>query len=145
MVTKKIKVYVDYGKGTEESMWAYEISPGKAKLANIPFVCHELSLGDLVKIAKDGRILRVLEHTAQTFGGKYSAEGSKEEVYERFATIWEHLRKHDILVEPAFPGVLSMSVPRDISIPQVREICAECGVVLFDDLLAEMKDEVLEN
>jgi adenosylmethionine-8-amino-7-oxononanoate aminotransferase len=69
----------------------------------------------------------------------------KEEVYERFATIWEHLRKHDILVEPAFPGVVSMSVPRDISIAQVREICAECGVVLFDDLLAEMKDEVLEN
>jgi hypothetical protein len=139
-MTDLIELYYKYprrrpGMPDGESVWALQIGKNTAKVDSIPFFTSRLACGDLVRFDKKRHITKILEHVARTRGLVYADpdEHSPEEVKERYEIVCHELKKHDIYAEGIFPGVCSLSVPKDMSDDELTSITDRLGAQLVDD------------
>jgi hypothetical protein len=123
-----VKVYLRFPDGCREYLWATRISENSAKIANIPFLGADVTLGDLVWVAKNGRVLRVLERCGRTRFGEYEPGETLEETRDRWLLLAGHLRLHDIPAEPAVPGHFSMATPLDMDEERLASVAATSPV-----------------
>jgi Domain of unknown function (DUF4265) len=132
MAGEFIKIHVTYDgqNPAGEWLWAVRISPTTAKVDNIPFFTTAFTLGDLVKIDRRHEVVRVLERGARTRHATYPKKGSEAAVRKRYTRIKEYLKRYDVEVEGAFPGLLAMAVPLDVSDEELHTICLACPVSL---------------
>lgn len=111
--------------GCREYLWANRISANTAK---IPFLGAGVTLGDLVKFNRSGRVLRVLERCGRTRFGGYEPGETVEETRDRWRLLADHLRLHDISAEPAVPGHFSMATPLDMDEEGLASVAATSPV-----------------
>ena len=132
MAGEFIKIHVTYDgqNPAGEWLWAVRISPTTAKVDNIPFFTTAFTLGDLVKIDRRHEVVRVLERGARTRHATYPKKGSEATIRKRYTRIKEYLNRYDVEVEGAFPGLLAMAVPLDVSDDDLHAICLACPVSL---------------
>jgi hypothetical protein len=123
------------GMPTGESLWALQIGKNTAKVDNIPFFTSKLACGDTVRFDKNRKITKILEHVARTRGLVYADkdEQTLEEIRSRYDNLCQELKKHDIYAESMFPGVCSLSVPKDMSDDELTSITDRLGAQLVDD------------
>jgi hypothetical protein len=128
------KVYVSFpdakaGGPQGEWLWARTINRTIAKIDNIPFFCPHVALGDLVRVNKEGKVTKILEHVARTRLLQYAdpQKQTDRQILKRYVALQEKLEEYDIVTEPMGLGMCSASVPNDLDDSQLALLAEQAG------------------
>lgn len=133
MTQRKIKVYLPMPDGCREYLWATRIGPHTAKVRNIPKSTDAVTLGDLVRITRKGRVRRVIERCGWTRHGEYEAGNDPQCRAERWCRLVDHLHDHDIAAEHLFLGHFAMSTPLDMDDDMLARVVATSPITFKVD------------
>ena len=128
---QRIEVFLPGEDGEPgESLAASRISPTTAEILSFPTKTNLVSLHDLVRVSESGTIQEVLDGVTYTKRTSYEASSDPEEGKRQGNAIKAFLGQYAIESDSVSPGLVVMAVPISWKEDRLREICAQCPVLL---------------
>ncbi len=124
------------GQGDVKVGWvpAERVSPHTARVAAIPLGTDAFSLGDLVRIDQNQRVLAVLERVGRIRHANYDVDvndspaGTGEAAAHRYRDLQLYFYVNGIRTGASVQGRVALHLPNEISDAQLKTICARCPV-----------------
>lgn len=129
----KVRVTLDDPNAGSETFWALRIGLSHAKVCNIPFMCDNISLDDIISVsysstggpATVGNVI-----SRATYKACMLYETFQEDVNKCFSEMHKYFHNHGIRLEGGVKSAAMIAVPICIPLSRARQIVKDAPYVV---------------